>query len=334
MATFVRVAPDSTGTKIQTTEVVDGADTVARQHTRIDGAALAEVADVRNAAPTDTDYGVVVRPIVSGILYSGTLGAMNAAVTTDDRAIGCSLFHIESDTAITGGFATEATIDGTTWFGLYGMNETGGQLAGWGGGPHRHFITGSGWRAVRFRVSSYTSGSTAARILATFSQHEVRVGILFPGYSQFALGKQEDGTHVSGDVGVGVWGVRNDARTSMAGSTGKYIPFSMGPLNELHVGANDPTTAGTPAAVTVSTSAVLLKASNAARKSILITNNGTTPVYLGHTSGVTASGAAMGLLLAPAGSYSDSGFGLYTGDLYAIGAAAVAAENVSISERT
>src|SRR3990172_12760274 len=91
VATFVRVAPDSTGTKIQTTEVVDGADTVARQHTRIDGAALAEVADVRNAAPTDTDYGVVVRPIVSGILYSGTLGAMNAAGTTDDRAIGCSL---------------------------------------------------------------------------------------------------------------------------------------------------------------------------------------------------------------------------------------------------
>lgn len=93
-------------------------------------------------------------------------------------------------------------------------------------------------------------------------------------------------------------------------------------------------TAGTPAAVTVSTTAVLLKASNAARKAILISNFGAAILYIGHTSGVTASGAATGLAVWPGGAYFDSGDGLYTGDLYGIYSAAAGSQNVSVSERS
>ena len=99
-------------------------------------------------------------------------------------------------------------------------------------------------------------------------------------------------------------------------------------------GELDQSTAGTPAGFTVSTSALLLAASNTNRLAIVITNNGTSNIFIGHTSGVTSSGAAMGLKLVPGGSYQDSGYGLYTGDLYAIGDAAAASENVSVSERT
>lgn len=94
------------------------------------------------------------------------------------------------------------------------------------------------------------------------------------------------------------------------------------------------TTAGTPAGVTVSTAATLLKASNANRKAIIITNNGVGNLYIGHTNAVTASGANMGLILPPFGAYCDSGAGLYTGDLYGIYDQVAAAQNVSVSERT
>lgn len=95
----------------------------------------------------------------------------------------------------------------------------------------------------------------------------------------------------------------------------------------------DTTTSGAPLGVTVSTTAVLLAASNTDRKSIIITNNGTGTLYIGHDNTVSSSGAAMGLLVQSKCSYTDSGFGLYTGDLWGIYSAASASENVSVSER-
>jgi hypothetical protein len=86
--------------------------------------------------------------------------------------------------------------------------------------------------------------------------------------------------------------------------------------------------------VIVSTSSALLAASNASRAAIVITNNGSGNLYIGHTSGVTSSGALMGLLISAGSSYEDSGDGLYTGDLYGIYSAVSASENVSVSERT
>lgn len=86
-------------------------------------------------------------------------------------------------------------------------------------------------------------------------------------------------------------------------------------------------------ATTVSTSAVLLAAANPLRLSIVITNNGTGDLYVGHSGAVTSSGAAMGLLVGSKASYSDSGFGLYLGPLYGIYSASASSQNVSVSER-
>lgn len=93
-------------------------------------------------------------------------------------------------------------------------------------------------------------------------------------------------------------------------------------------------TAGTPSGVTVSTSAVSIKSSNTARRAIVITNNGVGNLYLGHTSGVTSSGSNMGLLIPPGGAYTDSGDGIYTGDIYGIYSQTSSSQNVSVSERT
>lgn len=62
---YVQVAPDSTGKKIDNSELVVGANTVERQRIVVSGAAATELADVKNAAPT-TEFGLVTRNIPSG----------------------------------------------------------------------------------------------------------------------------------------------------------------------------------------------------------------------------------------------------------------------------
>jgi hypothetical protein len=49
------------GTQVDVTEVTTAKGTVERQRTQIGGASGAELADVRNHPPADTDYGLVVR---------------------------------------------------------------------------------------------------------------------------------------------------------------------------------------------------------------------------------------------------------------------------------
>ncbi len=94
------------------------------------------------------------------------------------------------------------------------------------------------------------------------------------------------------------------------------------------------TTAGRPFAYTVSTTAIVIAATQPGRKAIVITNNGTTDVYLGADSNVTSSGALMGLILKPGGAYSDSGDDCWTKDVYAISSATSSAQNVSVWERS
>lgn len=54
----------------------------------------------------------------------------------------------------------------------------------------------------------------------------VQVDSFIPGTGSTQLGKAEDAAHVSGDTGVMVLAVRNDAGTVLAGATGDYIPFT------------------------------------------------------------------------------------------------------------
>lgn len=47
-----------------------------------------------------------------------------------------------------------------------------------------------------------------------------------PGTAASNLGKAEDAAHASGDVGVEMLGVRNDAMTALAGTNGDYTPIA------------------------------------------------------------------------------------------------------------
>lgn len=63
---------------------------------------------------------------------------------------------------------------------------------------------------------------------------DVDILSIIPGVAPTNLGKAESATHVTGDTGVGVWGVRNDAETALA-LDGEYIPFMMSSVGRLLV---------------------------------------------------------------------------------------------------
>lgn len=131
---------------------------------------------------------------------------------------------------------------------------------------------------------------------------------------------------VQGNVGItgsafvqqgGIWGVTASAVTaSIASGTVTLASGSIAAITS---------NAGTLGGITVSSTATVLKAANTARKSILIVNNGSVNLYIGTSTAVTTAGGTMGIRLAPSGSYSDAGWGLYTGDLYGVCSAVVSA---------
>lgn len=93
-------------------------------------------------------------------------------------------------------------------------------------------------------------------------------------------------------------------------------------------------TAGAPVGVIVGEVPVLLAAANVNRKGLLIQNLGDSVVFIGTNSGVTRGGSTMGQRLGVRGTYHDSGFGVYTGNVYAVGTECLLEPNLSVWEMT
>jgi hypothetical protein len=66
---------------------------------------------------------------------------------------------------------------------------------------------------------------------------DVDVTSVIPGTGATNLGKAEDAAHSSGDVGVAVLGVRNDAAAARAGTDGDYGVLSLNSAGDLNVSA-------------------------------------------------------------------------------------------------
>lgn len=64
---------------------------------------------------------------------------------------------------------------------------------------------------------------------------DVDVASIIPGTGATNLGKAEDAVHADGDVGVMALGVRRDANTTLAGTTGDYGPIQLSALGNVKV---------------------------------------------------------------------------------------------------
>ena len=70
---YVQVAPDSTGKKLDTENLTVGSDSVHRQRTEITGASALEIARVKSTSPLVDDYGLVVRALGPSDVFKNML---------------------------------------------------------------------------------------------------------------------------------------------------------------------------------------------------------------------------------------------------------------------
>lgn len=97
---LIQVPTDSTGKKVDTTELTVGSNTVERQRIHLAGAAAAELADVRAAPPAATLYGLVVRvlrAIATATLSNAAASSSNQTALASNAARQGALFTNDSD---------------------------------------------------------------------------------------------------------------------------------------------------------------------------------------------------------------------------------------------
>lgn len=95
---LIQVPADSTGKKVDTSELTVGANTVERQRINLsDPVTAAAIASVDNADPASTEYGLTIRPLLTGCTSKHVIAAAtnNAAVVkaSAGRVIGWTAFN-------------------------------------------------------------------------------------------------------------------------------------------------------------------------------------------------------------------------------------------------
>jgi hypothetical protein len=80
---------------------------------------------------------------------------------------------------------------------------------------------------IAYQIPKFAFGVEGAVTLVSSSDPlpTTIIGSISPGFGALNLGKASNTLYAAADVGVGGWGVRNDADTSLADATGKYAPL-------------------------------------------------------------------------------------------------------------
>jgi hypothetical protein len=174
---IVQVAPDSTGKKVDTSELTVSAQTVERQRIVVaDDTAAAGVGKVQNVQPGSGDYGLTVRSAGDvNVVLNAT--AMTAAATlgTWDTA-GYQSFNIQVTGAFTATLVLEISDDNTNWSSTYFFNSTASLASITSTSITASLSNGFGpirARYLRARVSSFTSNTSSAvtLVLRTVNQY-------------------------------------------------------------------------------------------------------------------------------------------------------------------
>ena len=265
--------------------------------------------------PVTTINSVNTVPVINAAPQANTTGAITTATTTivatDLNGVGSASVQF-SGTFVGVNVTFETSTDaGTTWFPTQAQNQSTGALTTSGATgvlPSSTTVVYTispllGQSQFRVRATAFTSGSAAFVIhpstqfvpLPVASQTvngTVSSGVtsVIPGTGATNLAKAEDAPHVTGDTGVAVWAVRNDnVSTTHTSANGDYSPFSTDGVGTQYV-REAPAITSTITQVTPATTTTTIKASNPARKSIIIMNGGTSDCYIayGSTSATTA----------------------------------------------
>lgn len=240
---------------------------------------------------------------------TGTVtGTGNVALSTQ----GCGVCAIQLSGSWSGTVNFQSSVDGTTWVAFLVEPAGGGTSVTTVSANGSWTGACAGYQQVRCLGATVTSTATVYLNASTASTTVTVESCALPQGAATAAKQPALGTAGTPSTDVlSVQGIVN----------GTPLP-------------PERSTSGAPTGVTVSTSAALILASNTSAKSRVITNNGTSNVFLGTANTVTTTVATMGIWLKPGGTYSDSGDGFYNGAIYGIADAVSASQNVSAWERS
>ena len=133
---------------------------------------------------------------------SGTLGALNAAVTANVY-LGTGAVTFEIASGLTGTVVIEANSDATNWIAINALNVvTNAVVASVSAYPVLLMVAGGGYQQVRIRVSSYGSGSSDATAFMTEGPGPVRLAEAIPAGTN-NIGDVDILTIAAGDNNIG-----------------------------------------------------------------------------------------------------------------------------------
>lgn len=251
-----------------------------------------------NQTPQATINNVKVVPVVNQAMQAVVAGTITAngqsVVITDLRGIGAVTFQFSGTySGFTGTF--EVSVDnGTTWIAANSQNINSGAIGTTTGALSNANAAYNlspllGIAQVRVRATAFTSGTVNVIINPStqFVQYQniqvqggVSVSAIVPGTGATNLGKAEDAVHASGDIGVAMWGVRNDgAAATLTSATGDYSAQAVDD-HGVAFARNSPATAATPTSITAATTSTQIVAANTNRRSVVLYNNSTSDCYV------------------------------------------------------
>lgn len=225
--------PDTTDKKLDSESLTVGSDTVERERIQIAGKSAAEIQDVKNDKPANNAYGGIVRPLNAGVILATITG--NATATGNvgsEQDVGARSLILQLSGTWVGTVVVEQSNDNSNWVSTI-LYDIAGSIMGGSGGVFTGitlngiFIANVAARYVRVRVSVYTSGTIAVN--ATLWGDAVapsQIKIIPHSSTSSGLVKQEDSAHASGDIGIFILSVRNDANAVRASADGDYQAVS------------------------------------------------------------------------------------------------------------
>jgi len=169
-------------------------------------------------------------------------------------------------------------------------------------------------------ITSVVSTIPSSMLVGASILGTVPINGVVPLTGQTNLGKQVASVYSGSDVGVAIWGVRNDSLTSIVSTDNYYSPPAIGPSGEM-ITANAPLTKwiqGT-ASVFSGTSVLTIPAQGTSIftyiTAVQVRNDSATSVGITFTGGLGGVSSILGYTVAPANSGSNITYpnGLKTG---------------------
>lgn len=257
-------------------------------------------------AGTDGDYtpkavtGEGYTQIGSGFkLVSGTATALNDDVIASTDVGNYRWVSLQLTGTWTGTVTFQTSNDNTNWASMTMVGSTqGGNSHSTTGTINAMFNGHCPGRYFRARFTTATSGTVSGSAIFSASPGAYQtfgIGNISPGSSAANLGKAEDAGHTTGDTGVFMLGVRNDAQTTLTSTDLDYSPIGTdGPGNVRMVGniADAATDAGAPVKVGAKYNATVPTYTDGQRGDLQIGSRGSLRTELslsGSTSTVTGT---------------------------------------------